>query len=243
MKKIIVVSLVFLAFLLELLSCILRNDAMTAEARTYSTTFPAAENPISEGGVWTNAYSSWTNVATSIGFAHGTMPGGAGYYADSYAFLSGFGNDHQVDVVLQKNVNEGEVEILLRASRTESNTYAYECLLPADGTMALVSWDGAYGSYTSLASATGYTSTTGDTFRAKIVGNVITVSTIHSGVETVRITFTDTGNRHPTGQPGMGFFVSTGVSNTSFGISQFSATDGNNTPSTPNNLRIINITH
>src|SRR5687767_4542511 len=39
---------------------------------TYSTTFPLAENPISEGGRWFNNGTLWTKVRTENGLAFGT---------------------------------------------------------------------------------------------------------------------------------------------------------------------------
>src|SRR5262245_913967 len=56
---------------------------------TYSTNFPANENPISEGGRWRNTGLDWTPVATSGGLAYSTQTSNG--YDDSYAFLSGFG--------------------------------------------------------------------------------------------------------------------------------------------------------
>jgi hypothetical protein len=219
MKKLFIVSLVILHIALALLY------GGEAIAGTYTTNFPATENPISEGGVWIGPAASWTPVATSTGFAHGTQPGSS-YYSDSYAILSGFGNDHQVDVVIRKNSTEGEVEALLRFSKNGNNTYGYECLMSIDGGMQIASWDGPVGTYHLLTTGrTPNTPATGDTLRAKIIGNRVTVSFIRSGVETVCIDFTDTNNLHPTGQPGMGFFVTSGGSNTSFGVSSFTATD------------------
>jgi len=215
-----------------------------ALARSYTTTFPATENPVSESGVWIGPAASWTVVSTSTGFAHGTQTHNAPeeYYADSYAMLSGFGNDQQVDMVVTIKAVAGEVEGLLRFSKSGNNTYGYECLFGPGGGMQLVSWDGPVGTFHSLAFGGLSGLSTGDTVRAKIVGNHITMSLIRGGVEKVGLDFIDTENNHPTGQPGMGFFASTGVSNTSFGISQYSATDGNNEPFTPKDLKIINIT-
>jgi hypothetical protein len=236
MKKRFIVSLVILPFSLAFLSCGQGNDAVKAgtgaKAKTYTTTFTATENPISEGGVWIGPAASWTAVATSPGFAHGTQPGGAGFYADSYAFLSGFANDQQVDMVLHKNASEGkpEVEALLRFSKSGDTTSGYECNYNTGGGVQIVSWDGPFSTFHSLALGGAPIPETGDIFRAKISGNRIIVSTVRAGVETVAIDFTDVNALHPTGQPGMGFFVGVGQPNTSFGISQFTATDGVSIP-------------
>src|SRR5207302_6427155 len=62
----------------------------------YSTNFPRAENPISEGGKWYNGQTNgldWANVRTSPGFAFGTEIGGSRpepqKYDDSTALLEG----------------------------------------------------------------------------------------------------------------------------------------------------------
>src|SRR5262249_45748237 len=50
---------------------------------SYSTTFPLTENPISEGGSWTNGGATglgWANVQTTPGLSFGTGPVNAGIY-------------------------------------------------------------------------------------------------------------------------------------------------------------------
>jgi hypothetical protein len=228
------ISLLSICFLLPL----------AANAATYTTSFPLTENPVSEGGVWTHAAPSWTQVATTPGFAHSTMPG-VSYYSDSYAFLSGFGNDQQVDLVVKRNSPvTGEIEALLRFSKSGDATFGYECLLNYAGSMELASWDGPVGTFTLLVSGNANaTPVNGDILRAKITGNHIVVSFIHNGSETVVIDYTDANNRHPSGQPGMGFFWNgSGGTNTDFGISQFTARDLNvpdeGPPGAPTNVRI-----
>src|SRR5262245_4434564 len=50
---------------------------------SYSTTFPLTEDPISEGGSWTNGGATglgWANVQTTPGLSIGTGPVNAGTY-------------------------------------------------------------------------------------------------------------------------------------------------------------------
>ena len=57
---------------------------------TYTTNFPLAENPISEGGRWINGDVTgldWSNVRTNAGLAYGTQ-GGNGNYDDSVALFT-----------------------------------------------------------------------------------------------------------------------------------------------------------
>ena len=66
-----------------------------AWARTYSTSFPLTENPISEGGKWVNGGATgldWTNIRTTANVkAYGTSSGIAPGYDDSTAVLQGAG--------------------------------------------------------------------------------------------------------------------------------------------------------
>ena len=213
----------------KLLIILLISFSVSAEARTYTTNFSVSENPISEAGVWTGPGASWTAVSTVGGFAHGTQTGSGGF-DDSYAFLSGFANDHQVEAVLKENnpspSGNVEVELLLRWSRSGGNTYGYEIdFWGAGHNLSIARWDGAKGVYTVIYGPNYSVATVdGDTVRAKIIGSTITVYKIHLGVTTTICTVTDA--TYATGQPGIGFYIDSPASNTDFGFSSFSATDG-----------------
>src|SRR5439155_17446512 len=89
-------------------------------ARTYSTTFPATENPISEGGNWTSGSAAGTcggslcyyNFRTTQGFAFGTMPVGVGA-RDSTAILTGsWGRNQTITATAHwTNFTAGELEL------------------------------------------------------------------------------------------------------------------------------------
>jgi hypothetical protein len=102
--------------------------------RTYITSFPLNENPISEGGNWVNGGScgspalcpglDFSNVKTHPNFAYGTQTGAVPPpYTDSTALLTGrWGNDQSVQVVVgwdgassTKN-DYDEVELRLRST-------------------------------------------------------------------------------------------------------------------------------
>jgi len=232
MKKLFIVSLVILPIALAFLS------GAEAIAKTYTTNFPATENTVSEAGVWNTCAASWTHIASSPGFAHGTQSGNNGY-DDSYGFLSGFANDHEVSMTIKLIGTANETEALLRWRTSGNNTYGYEVLLNNGGGIQIVSWNGPLDDFTVLSYSQAFSApaVTGDVFRAKIIGNVITPSLVHNGVTQTLPSFTDTSNLHPDGQPGVGFFWRTGDSytNLTYGISQFTATDGTSIPtdSTP----------
>src|ERR1700704_2247995 len=59
--------------------------------KTYTTDFPLAENPVFEGGKWSNGRTDgldWFNVAPQPGLAYGTQLG-VGGFDDSTAILTG----------------------------------------------------------------------------------------------------------------------------------------------------------
>ena len=93
---------------------------------THSTNFDANENPISEGGRWSNNGQNWTFVQTANGIAYGTN-GAADTYDDSYAYLSGFGANQQAEAVVYRSAtlsgDPHEVELLLRARDVDIIVY------------------------------------------------------------------------------------------------------------------------
>jgi len=87
----------------------------------YRTDFGLTENPISEGGVWTTGKDPFqTPVRTSNGLAYGTQNGDewatGKTYNDSDAYLSGFANQHRVNVTIHRAgtpIGDLEIEVLL----------------------------------------------------------------------------------------------------------------------------------
>lgn len=202
---------------------------------TYSTTFDGDEDPLSEGGKWINNGLDWTRIRKHGGIACGTQTGtnqGARRYDDSYSHLSGFPPDQeawaQVHITKPDPSCHQELEILLRWSSSAHNTTGYECFARCvnDGSsyLQVVRWEGPLGKFTYLADKRGadYGLKDGDTLKASIVGNVITVSI--NGVEKARVE----DDMYATGNPGIGAFLSCdggrGVgSNTDFGFRNFTA--------------------
>jgi hypothetical protein len=80
----------------ELLSKVLLASVLLVNAglaQTYTTKFDGEENPLSEGGRWTNEGLDWAKIRKSGGIAYGTETGtntGSRMYDDSIAQLSGF---------------------------------------------------------------------------------------------------------------------------------------------------------
>jgi hypothetical protein len=183
-------------------------------SQTYSTKFEGTEDPLSEGGKWSNSGLDWTRIRKSGGIAYGTQSGtetGAKKYADSYAILSGFPPDQEAwgeaYIAHPNSKCHQEVEILLRWTSSPHRTTGYECFARcvAGGSsyVQIVRWDGPLGKFTYLANMGGadFGLKSGDTLKASIVGNVITVSI--NGVKKAQVK----DDTFKTGNPGIGTFL------------------------------------
>ena len=197
---------------------------------TYSTTFDLNENPLSEGGRWLHTDSTLTVCKTVGGRAFGTQSGN-GSYDDSNAYLTGYGNDHEVEGTVWldpalSGSGHREVEILLRWTDTgplRSTAYGptrangYEINVNHAGNyMQLGRFKGAL-----LTQVDNFAvPKTGDRFRARIEGQRIRVW----WNDVLKIDFTDTDAmlQITSGNPGIGFFVDGGSPNTDFGFDAIS---------------------
>jgi hypothetical protein len=202
---------------------------------TYTTRFGGTEDPLSEGGRWVHHGKDWTTIRKKGGIAYGTQTGantGAKVYDDSYAHLTGFPPDQEawgVAHITRPNPScHQELEILLRFTSSARSTTGYECLarcLSGEASyLEIVRWDGPLGKFTYLARKKGpeYALKHGDTLKASVVGNVITVYV--NGVKKAQAT----DDTFKTGNPGIGVFLQCdggqGIgSNSDFGFSSFTA--------------------
>jgi hypothetical protein len=203
------------------------RPAGVLSVRSYATSFPADEDPISEGGMWLNGRDEgidWANIRTKDGLAHGeSLPlkvrekrpeqGDTfteGDYNDPEAILKGtWGrNQHVKAVVFSRNPTAEyyqEVELRLRSQMLPHAIPGYEVFfrpLKAEGGYAeIVRWEGPLGKWTSLCRKDGpeFGVEDGDVIEATIIGNLI--KGYINGVE-VTSAVDDT---YPTGNPGIGF--------------------------------------
>jgi hypothetical protein len=197
--------------------------------RTYTTTFPHTENPISEGGRWVNGKADgldWADIRTKAGLAFGTESGSSGY-DDSTALLSGDWGPGQTVEATVHSVNPQtsdkiweEVEIRLRSTLSPHRCAGYEVLfeLPPHNFCQVVRWNGKLGDWTSL----GYLGKgvhDGDTVKATITGTVIEVFV--NGVSQGKVK----DATYATGSPGMGIYLqgTSGV-NADYGFTRFTVT-------------------
>jgi hypothetical protein len=219
--------------------------------RTYSTNFPATENPISEGGRWINGQSvglDWENVRTTPGFAFGADASGDPNYDDPTALLTGTWGPNQTVQAKVRSVNQRssgvtqEVELRLRSTITAHRNAGYEVLFRCtrDGSqyVQIVRWNGPLGNFTYIDARPGPGIRDGDVVKATIVG-----STITGYINGVQVT-QGTDGTFTSGNPGIGFYLRGGAgSNVDFGFTTFTATDGSLTtapaPAPPTNVRIM----
>jgi hypothetical protein len=220
-----------------------------AQGNTYTTNFPAAENPISEGGRWINGQAAgvdWANVRTVSGRAYGTESGSTGY-DDSTAVLAGTwspdqaaqGTVYTVNQLSGNTLNE-EIELRLRTTITSHRITGYEinCRARHDGSqyVEIVRWNGALGDFAYVSRIDGGPGLfNGDVVKATMVGTLITVYINGNQV------LTGNDSTFATGSPGMGFFIrgSTNLNN-DIGFTSFTAWDlGARPPAAPTNLKII----
>jgi hypothetical protein len=203
--------------------------------QSYTTHFEGTENPISEGGRWSNNGLDWAQIRTGGGLAYSTQTGtNSGIYRfdDSYAHLSGFPPDQEawgeVHIAKRDPPCTQECEILLRWTSSPHRTTGYECFARcvsnASSYVQIVRWEGPLGKFTYLADmrGTNYGLKHGDILKATVVGNVIKVYI--NGVLKAQAT----DNTHKTGNPGIGEFLACdGLkgfgSNRDFGFSTFTA--------------------
>jgi len=206
-----------------------------ANYRTYTTNFPIAENPISQGGVWMNGKTDgvdWSDVRTAAGLAFGTqVPPSGPPYNDSVALLKGTWGPDQIVTATVKSVNQlsttfEEVELWLRGSISQHVATGYEinfrCLGGGATYVQIHYWSGPLNKYGDIASTTGPGLRNGDVVSARVVGNAFTVWI--NGAQVLQ--GSDKMNRYTKGSPGMGFYYQGSEgSDFDYGFTSFTATD------------------
>jgi hypothetical protein len=208
----------------HILTVVLLIAGMNGWARTYSTSFPLTESPISESGNWINGATTgidWGDISTTPGKTH-PHPGPA-RYADATALLTGtWGPDQaaQATVYINNAFNFPEVEFRLRSTLSSHVCNGYEITfsLAPNSYLLIVRWNGPLGNYTVLSNPSGaqYQAKAGDVVKATIVGNVITA--YKNGAQMGQATDTV----FTSGNPGMGFNEQP---NGDYGYTNFTATD------------------
>lgn len=206
----------------------------------FSTSFPATENPISQGGIWIARDPNQTKIQTVSG--SGAFGTGAGIspnvFDDSQANIAGFGNDYEIEAVVFKlsggaNWRFQEVELLCRwtdnlpqipTSFGPSTSNGYE-------------WNVAYnGEYQNVgrwkfaaidSTAPDFVPADGDLMRMRVQGQRI--QCFWNNVQKIDVTDNDPTLKITTGNPGMGMYISPDgaggtPANTNFGFKSIKIT-------------------
>jgi len=237
--------------------CIVPN-AMT-QSHPFSTTFPATENPISQGGVWISGHAAGNGCFTSPAFCFGdvqTTPGKAfgtvvssscsGVVGqdcnDSTAILKGTWNKVQMvegivytNGTLTNGFDEVELRLLTTISTNSITGYEINCSVSGGNYMGLVRWNGPLGQFTGIAVNNSVGCTNGDDLKATVDANGNFTITKNGAVE---LTGRDT--TYTSGSPGMGFYTFSG-NLSDFGLKSFTATDIGGGPAPPTNLRVTGV--
>jgi hypothetical protein len=213
------------------------SSAKTAGAgQSYSTSFPASEKPLSEGGCWTDGKTvglDWADVQTSRGMAFGNdLPT---QYADPTAVLTGtWGPDQEAEarIRVEKPLSGccREVELRLRTTIAPHSITGYEIMCSVASTdpyLTIARWNGPLNDFTYIGKAK-IGCADGDVLKATVLGDTITV--YRNSVEVLETK----DSRFPSGgSPGIGFWDTTNniwrkirfLSWQAFGFSSFSARD------------------
>lgn len=183
-------------------------------ATSFTTSFPATENPISQGGIWVNGATDgldWTDIQTTPGkmiasafdSAVGGVQDGLAQLKRSFlACASAQYSDGTIFIANGYAPTSHEVEVLCNFTITAHSATGYECYLSTAGNHTLVRWNGAFGDFTALAS------NNVSTFTAPVDGDVIRIEHLADGtlncyqngvLRTTAVDTTFTG-----GNPGLG---------------------------------------
>jgi hypothetical protein len=201
---------------------------------SYTTTFPNTEDPISEGGNWTNTVNAtWNNPVSSVGGSPGHAVGlNSTGFNDSIAMLTGsFTANQKVTVIAFRDtgaIGPAEIELLLRMTMVPGSpdkVFTYEIdVIPAQSEIVIVRWNGPQGDFTNLNSTSSpITINDGDAIEATIIGpaNAVAITVTLNG--TVVVTANDSAG-YATGNPGMGFDAGTPANGANFGIKSYTVT-------------------
>lgn len=215
------------------------NTPQNNPPRTYKTNFATNENPILEDGNWITGKANgpdWSDISTSNSRATGHQKGDV-HYTDATALLTGaWGADQMAEATVfcgNTYISDyPEVELRLRSSLSPHKCTGYEIAFSAAGKTSkayvmLVRWNGLVGDFAVLKQPFGpqYGVVNGDVVKATMIGNTLTAYI--NGVKVAQAEDTT----YKSGSPGMGFNFDWADSNapkgtnSSFGFTDFSATD------------------
>lgn len=191
----------------------------------YTTSFPATENPMSQGGVWVQGATTgldWGNIQTTPGKAFQVSQPST--YGDPSAVLTGTWGANQTaqgNVYVTASQSQSEVEMRLNTTITAHSITGYEfnCSIGNTGInySGIVRWNGALGDFTNLGSTSSTGCVNGDLLTFTNVGGVLTAKVNGTIISQV------TDHTYTNGSPGIGTWTVGGSASNSWGISNFTA--------------------
>lgn len=210
-------------------------------AKTYNTSFPVTENPISESGMWINGQAEallWANCKTTNNFVWGNDNRGVAY-ADPTALLTGTWGSNQSVTATAKVLNQptgsgccSEIELRLRSLISANTNRGYEILFSTytgNDYVQIVTWHGPRGvegvGFDYVASTSGK--------GAPVNGDVVSASISNSTIRVYKnnvLILTGVNTEWSGGNPGVGFY---GDTSPNVGFSKLTATDGVPPPPAP----------
>jgi|KBSMisStandDraft_5_1062788.scaffolds.fasta_scaffold15025_2 hypothetical protein len=201
------------------------------DSTSYSTAFGGVENPIDDGGRWTNGKAvglDWQDVQSLSGRACASVLSGTGRsrYDDSIAVLKGnFPADQYAQGTVYRAphylpIASHEIELLLRFKITPRVARGYEVLWAHNGVLNIVRWNGPLGDYTPILHPDGVLigpPVDGDVLRAEIVGTRIRV------VRNGSLVASRPATTWRDGSPGVGFWPLASARPQDYGWKRFEA--------------------
>lgn len=213
----------------------------TQPADIYSTTFPNTQNPLDEGGVWTQGGThgrAWQNMLSqggSPGTAYGAGPSEG--YNDNLAFIQYRFSPtrHFAEIVVRRDANYAppsthEIEIHVGGTLTANHYQGYEMLWNIGGSLQPVRLNGSVGNFSTdvftVVWGNFFTVANNDRVRVEFdstSGNPI-ITVYKNGAK--QIVLTDRTSGHIlSGSPGIGAFArsGSGLDMKRFAIKEFKA--------------------
>jgi hypothetical protein len=209
------------------------SAAVVVQSSSFSTTFTADENPLSQGSKWLNGATDgldWgdfkSNAANSCACAAAFFPASPPPYSDAIAILKSSAFACPADQYAQTTifraggynpVGTHETGLLARFAISAHSAAGYEWYFSVVSSTAVIRWNGAINDFTPIISVTlNTTPADGDVMRLEVQGNAIRCyqngSLVGSG----------TDNTFATGQTGMQAAVVPGGTLASYGSKLFS---------------------
>lgn len=207
-----------------------RTQAPAVPGPLYFNDFSTDEDPLSDGGKWTNpAAATWTNaVKTAGGRCYGPSSSGSNDAIRMLSFLSGVNNYRVTAIVAGGPSGAAEIEILVRCSSSAPDDFkCYEIdLVPSLSLVGIAKWMGpqgviAGGNYVATASLTTTPVVAGQQW--DVIPNGAGILVYQDGALLIDYTDVNDGGVGPylTGPPGIGFDAGNPADGAAFGWASY----------------------